>query len=227
MTPPCSRQRQPSRGPPCSWIFPGRLFLPLTRRESPPGRPVPGAGTPHQAAPLGAGLAFCGPRPCSGSLHPPQAAVACAAIPVRKHKNNPPAVGRGLDPAALPAAPTFPRVALFMFFPGRTLLPLTRRESPPGRPVPGAGTPHQAAPLGAGLAFCGPRPCSGSLYPPQAAVACAAIPVRKHKNNPPAVGRGLDPAVLPAAPTFPRVALFRGFPAKWLLPLTRRESPPG
>ena len=118
-------------------------------------RPVSGAGAPHRAAPLGAGLALCDPRPCSGSLHPPQAAVACAAI-YRKRAFSiaPTGISRGLTNSPLDCS----------------LRTAVRR------PVSGAGAPHRAAPLGAGLALCDPWPCSGSLYPPQAAVACAAIP---------------------------------------------------
>ena len=62
-----------------------KLFCPVTRRES-PAPPCTGRGRPASAGAPWGGPRLCGPRPCSGSLHPPQAAVACAAIPVRRPK---------------------------------------------------------------------------------------------------------------------------------------------
>ena len=50
-------------------------------------------------------------------------------------------------------------------------------------PCTGRGCPASGGAPWVGLALCDPRPCSGSLYPPQAAVACAAIPVRRPKPH--------------------------------------------
>ena len=61
------------------------LFCLVTRRES-PASPCTGRGRLASAGVPWDGPRLCGPRPCSGSLHPPQAAVACAAIPVRRPK---------------------------------------------------------------------------------------------------------------------------------------------
>ena len=79
---------------------------------------------------------------------------------------------------------------------GKKLLPLTRTGNLPraneqsaglfvahcgAPPCTGRGCPASGCAPWAGLAFCDPRPCSGSLHPPQAAVACAAILVRRPK----------------------------------------------
>ena len=57
-------------------------------------------------------------------------------------------------------------------FGGFCLMALTKSTA--GRPVTSRGT--RILRRGFPLALCGHRPCSGSLFPPQAAVACAAIP---------------------------------------------------
>ena len=82
----------------------GKKLLPLTRTGNLPraneqsaglfvahcgAPPCTGRGCPASGCAPWAGLAFCDPRPCSGSLHPPQAAVACAAIPRTETKKSP------------------------------------------------------------------------------------------------------------------------------------------
>lgn len=57
-------------------------------------------------------------------------------------------------------------------FGGFCLMTLT--ESPAHRPVTSRGT--RILRRGFPLALCGRWPCSGFLFPPQAVVACAAIP---------------------------------------------------
>ena len=59
--------------------------------------------------------------------------------------------------------------------------------------------PHRSAPLGTGRHLCDRCPCSGSLFPPQAAAAFAAVLVlRLHQLNIPdccnLIEQGLDPA---------------------------------
>lgn len=83
------------------------------------------------------------------------------------------------------------------------------------------GCPASGGAPWAGLAFCDPRPCSGSLHPPQAAVACAAIPVRRPKPH----GKRASPTDLTEISR--GHALFWGYPVKSILPLTRTGNLPG